>query len=201
MVDTTSIIDVGCDHALLDIYLAKAKGIKCTAIDVREGIINNVEMKNQEEIERKLDWEYKFINLSKIEAKTSISKVKQNENSELIVNVMKSPEFLKQENNKLSGAQRGTLIHLCMQNLNVNEEYTKHKIKELIEDLEFKKKITKVEVDNIDIIPFDFKITEKISNLDELLSTDNAKSYILNLALKGVKRIKDNEYKQNIEFY
>lgn len=45
------------------------------------------------------------------------------------------------------------------------------------------------------IIPFDFKITEKISNLDELLSTDNAKSYILNLALKGVKRIKDNEYK------
>ena len=45
------------------------------------------------------------------------------------------------------------------------------------------------------IIPFDFKITEKISNLDELLSTENAKSYILNLALEGVKRIKDNEYK------
>ena len=45
------------------------------------------------------------------------------------------------------------------------------------------------------IIPFDFKIKEKISNLDELLSTDNAKSYILNLALKGVKRIKENGYK------
>ena len=45
------------------------------------------------------------------------------------------------------------------------------------------------------IIPFDFKITEKISNLDELLSTDNAKGYILNLALNGVKRIKENGYK------
>ena len=45
------------------------------------------------------------------------------------------------------------------------------------------------------IVPFDFKIIEKISNLDELLSTDNAKSYILNLALTGVKRIKENEYK------
>lgn len=45
------------------------------------------------------------------------------------------------------------------------------------------------------IVPFDFKITEKIANLDELLSTDNAKSYILNLALKGVKSIKANEYK------
>lgn len=45
------------------------------------------------------------------------------------------------------------------------------------------------------IVPFDFKITEKIADIDELLSTDNAKSYILNLALKGVKSIKDNGYK------
>lgn len=45
------------------------------------------------------------------------------------------------------------------------------------------------------IVPFDFKIKEKISNIDELLSTDNAKSYILNLALKGVKSIKENDYK------
>lgn len=45
------------------------------------------------------------------------------------------------------------------------------------------------------IVPFDFKIEKKIPNLDELLSTDNAKSYILNLALKGVKSIKSNGYK------
>lgn len=45
------------------------------------------------------------------------------------------------------------------------------------------------------IVPFEFKITEKISDLDELLSTDNAKSYILNLALEGVKSIKENGYK------
>ena len=29
--------------------------------------------------------------------------------------------------------------------------------------------------------------------MDDLLSTDNAKSYILNLALTGVKRIYDNK--------
>ena len=45
------------------------------------------------------------------------------------------------------------------------------------------------------IVPFNFEIKEKIANLDELLSTDNAKSYILNLALKGVKSIKENGYK------
>lgn len=42
MIDTTSIIDVGCDHALLDLYLAKNRDVKCTAIDVRENIVNNV---------------------------------------------------------------------------------------------------------------------------------------------------------------
>lgn len=43
------------------------------------------------------------------------------------------------------------------------------------------------------IIPFENKVKERIYNLDELLSSDNAKSYILNLALKGVKRILDNK--------
>lgn len=43
------------------------------------------------------------------------------------------------------------------------------------------------------IIPFENKVKERIYNLDELLSTDNAKSYLLNLALKGVKRILDNK--------
>lgn len=43
------------------------------------------------------------------------------------------------------------------------------------------------------IIPFENKVKERIYNLDELLSTDNAKSYLLNLALKGVKRIYDNK--------
>ena len=42
MVDTKSIIDVGCDHALLDIYLAKQRDIECLAIDVREGIIRKI---------------------------------------------------------------------------------------------------------------------------------------------------------------
>lgn len=43
------------------------------------------------------------------------------------------------------------------------------------------------------IIPFENKVKTRIYNLDELLSTDIAKSYLLNLALAGVKRIYDNK--------
>ena len=42
------------------------------------------------------------------------------------------------------------------------------------------------------VIPFRNKVKRRIYNLDELLSTDNAKSYLLNLALKGIKRLYDN---------
>ena len=43
------------------------------------------------------------------------------------------------------------------------------------------------------IIPFDNKVTERIYNLDELLSSDKAKSYLLNLGLKGITRIYENK--------
>ena len=43
------------------------------------------------------------------------------------------------------------------------------------------------------IIPFENKVKERIYNLDELLSTDNAKSYLLKLGLQGIKRIYDNK--------
>jgi len=43
------------------------------------------------------------------------------------------------------------------------------------------------------IVPFDNKVKERIYNLDELLSSDNAKSYLLNLGLAGIKRIYSNK--------
>ena len=39
LVDTKEIIDIGCDHALLDIYLTN-KNYKCTAIDNKETVLN-----------------------------------------------------------------------------------------------------------------------------------------------------------------
>ena len=49
-----NVIDIGCDHALLDLYLAKSRNIKCIAIDIRENIINNVkEVVKKEKLENK----------------------------------------------------------------------------------------------------------------------------------------------------
>lgn len=50
--DNTTIIDVGCDHALLDIYLTK-KNVKCIATDISQNCINtsltNIKNANMED--------------------------------------------------------------------------------------------------------------------------------------------------------
>ena len=118
-----------------------------------EDIIKNIELKNEEKIKNKLNWEYEYLELSKIEGKTSVSRIKQLETKDAEFNktIMKTPQFLKEETTKLTGAQKGTLIHLCMQHLDVKEDYTEQKLKDLIENLLFKKKISSVEAENIDI--------------------------------------------------
>ena len=118
-----------------------------------EDIVKDIELKNAEEIRKKIDWQYEYLELSKIEGKTSVSEIKQLENkdNEFKKTSMKLPEFLKEENTKLTGAQKGTLIHLCMQHLSLKEEYTEQKVKHLIETLVFKNKISSMEAENIDI--------------------------------------------------
>ena len=60
------------------------------------------------------------------------------------------PKFLKQEENRtLTGSQKGTLLHLCMQKLDIQKDYTLQGIQELIADLVKREIITQVEAENI----------------------------------------------------
>ena len=118
--------------------------------------LENVKLEPDElktnEIKNKLEWKYEYLKLSKIESKSSVSKIKQLANAEEeSKQITKTPKFLNEKNNILSGALKGTLIHLCMQRLNEKEDYTYEKIQKLIEELLFKNIITKIEADNIDI--------------------------------------------------
>ena len=70
---------------------------------------------------------------------------------------MAKPEFLRQdEEQKITGAKKGTLVHMCMQRLNEKVDYDLNKIKELIKDLLEKQIITAKEAKAIN----PFKILE-----------------------------------------
>ena len=114
--------------------------------------INNKDI-DIDKIKSLLDWEYEYKELSKIETKSSVTKIKQMENAndeEEYKIQLNTPKFLNEEI-KITNAQIGTLIHLCLKKLDSNIDYTEEKIKELVNELYENEIITMQEMKSIDI--------------------------------------------------
>ena len=135
----------------------------------------NVSYDSLEKIDKLINYSYKYELATKIPTKTSVTKIKQMQINriqteedetadfeDLVKNAtnragieskitLPKPQFLRNEDDetKLTAAQKGTLIHLCMQKLQEHKEYNLGEVKKLIENLQFSKIITKKEADNI----------------------------------------------------
>ncbi len=131
----------------------------------------NSEEKEQlkKEIEKQLKWNYPYIKSQEIPTKTSVTKLKQTEENNNIeeldiedlmkteerkrqdsaskisqMNLTLVPKFMEKEQ-KLTPAQKGTLMHLCVQRLDEKKEYTKENIEEFVENLYTKGIISEIE--------------------------------------------------------
>ncbi len=118
-------------------------------------------------IEKALNYEYTYNIDTKIPTKTSVTEIKRLSNAfieENNINLLKidkeikedinfeTPKFMQtNEQEKLTGAQKGTLLHLCMQRLQPNREYNLEKIQKMIQDLVLKEVITAIEAENINV--------------------------------------------------
>ena len=109
---------------------------------IEESNKNNDEQE-KEKIKEILNWQYKHQSIEGIPTKTSVSKLKEKREQE--VQITQEPKFINEEaKTKLTGAQKGTLIHLCLQKMKETEEYNLEKITELIEELKDKEIITEI---------------------------------------------------------
>ena len=133
-----------------------------TDIDILK-ILNNHE-KDKEELKRinnLLEYEYKYKIAEKIPTKASVTKIKQMKQVNLInediedeknVENFQKPQFLRNiKEEKVSSAQKGTLVHMCMQRLDYKKDYTIDDIKKLIQELCVKKIITEKEAESINV--------------------------------------------------
>ena len=125
-------------------------------IDVQK--ILNSKAKNKkkvEELDDILKYNYKYKLATTIPTMTSVTQIKQlknNKDNQIIRRdiTFNTPNFMRNdEEKKISAAEKGTLVHLCMQRLNIKEEYNLEKIKQLINDLVKRDIINKIEADNI----------------------------------------------------
>ena len=104
---------------------------------------------NIEEEIKKDEWKYEYELATTIPTKSSVTKLKQNNIMETVK--LAKPEFLKEEQETLTAAQKGTLVHLCMEKLNEKIDYDAEKIKELINELLQKQLINEKEANSINI--------------------------------------------------
>ena len=129
----------------------------------------SAKFKNIEDIQNVIENKYKYETSIAIPTKTSVTELKElaNENNRAIRNVesflneedskssydkFEIPKFMKNdEQEKLTGARKGTLLHLCMQKLEIGKEYEFSDIKELVNNLKDKEIITQLEAENINI--------------------------------------------------
>lgn len=116
-----------------------------------------------EQIERELAWQYPYPISSKIPTKTSVTKLKEGKQQEVRQveleelweekkeNSLKVPKFANEEQGKISSSRKGSLIHLCIQKLNHQKEYTRQELEQLIQDLVKQEIILKEEAQAISI--------------------------------------------------
>ena len=92
-----------------------------------------------------------MVNAEQVEEQTKNVKFAVEETKEARA-ITQKPKFVNNnENAKISNAQKGTLMHLCVQKMNEKEEYTAEKIQELIDELKQREIISKAEAESINI--------------------------------------------------
>ena len=103
---------------------------------IKEEIENSKTNKNiAQKIKETLEYKYPFEETTNLPTKMSVSEIKKGKSGEEIINLAK-PKFLQEEKDKkLTGAEKGTLMHLCMQYLDISKEYDYAGIENFIEDL------------------------------------------------------------------
>ena len=122
----------------------------------------------QEKIIQILNWEYLYKNLEGIPTKTSVTKLKEEaqgadtikesskdikfdvSEDKKISLITAKPKFINEnKETKISNAEKGTLMHLCVQKMDEKQEYTLEKIQDMINTLKEKVLITEAEAETI----------------------------------------------------
>ncbi len=105
-----------------------------------------------EKINEILNWQYKYKEMTNIQSKMSVTKIKElkNNDTQKQQHIEIKPKFML-DKTKVSSAERGTIIHLILQKLDFTKEYSKEELAQFINNLCTKNIITQIQKDSINI--------------------------------------------------
>ena len=93
------------------------------------------ELKN--EIKKQIEWKYAKKELATIASKSSVTELESKKSDEQVRSIkceIEIPEFLKDEK-KITNAQKGTIMHLVLQKLDLKREYTNEELQDFVQYL------------------------------------------------------------------
>ena len=155
-----------------------------------------VSKENINKIKQELEWKYKFEESVELPSELSVSKIKELKNNVQLQNQEVSfakPNFLI-EKTELTGAEKGTIMHLCLQKLNHKEEYDLEKLKRMVKSLVEKEIILQKEADSVNynkILEF-FK-SEIWQEMKEAKLVEQEKPFYFNIKANEIYDVKSEE--------
>ena len=173
-----------------------------------------IDMHKQEKLVKMLEYEYENKMATTLKTKMSVTEIKEMCKTEPVLIVPKGqngtgtectrdktepslnvPKFLQTDDDiKITNAQKGTLVHLCMQKLDLSKKvYTYDDVKKLVEELEAKKIITAKEAEAININKvYQFTKSKIWSEMINAKQVEREKPFYINIPAKEI-------YKQDLE--
>lgn len=198
-----------------DLLKALAKEEVVEQIDLKEKIEQILKNKSDEEnkkseqaLKELLEWKYDYIVDTTLPTKSSVTKIKQEkikleemlkgiESEEVEYKKSYTPKFM-QEDKKISSAEKGTLVHLCIQRLDERKDYELKDIQNMILNLVEKEIITQNEADAIDVnLIYQYTKSQLFKELRKAKEVHKEQPFYINIPAKDVVSEAENS-KKNI---
>lgn len=198
-----------------DLLKALAKEEVVEQIDLKEKIEQILKNKSEEEnkkseqaLKELLEWKYDYIVDTTLPTKSSVTKIKQEkikleemlkgiESEEVEYKKSYTPKFM-QEDKKISSAEKGTLVHLCIQRLDEKKDYELKDIQNMIFSLVEKEIITQNEADAIDVnLIYQYTKSQLFEELRQAKEVHKEQPFYINIPAKDVVSEAENS-KKNI---
>lgn len=198
-----------------DLLKTLAKEEVVEQIDLKEKIGQILKNKSDEEnkkseqaLKELLEWKYYYIVDTTLPTKSSVTKIKQEkikleeilkgiESEEVEYKKSYTPKFM-QEDKKISNAEKGTLVHLCIQRLDERKDYELKDIQNMILNLVEKEIITKNEADAIDVnLIYQYTKSQLFEELRQAKEVHKEQPFYINIPAKDVVSEAENS-KKNI---
>ena len=193
------------DKIDFNIYKKKELLTKFKKVDNEEiDVFNELEEKSKaykndlSDIKKILEYKYKNILDTTIPTKTSVTALKDLSNKNNNVKIeekeeqreisFKEPNFLKNgKEEKITASKKGSLIHLCLQKLDINIDYDLAKITNLLDELEMKKIITPKEKEAINVNKIlEFTKSKIWEELKTAKKIEKEKPFYINIKAKDI---------------